>query len=275
MSETCDLVTEARKELSSHIGYQESGNNNTPFNREFGRIPGYPHDGFGYPWCHSFLSVSLKRIGMTAGVTFPYTAGCEAGVAWFKARKRFGSTPRAGAFVYFGPGGGTHVEWVEKVTDTSIVTIGGNTSGALAGQYFNGDGVYRKTISRSSSRIYGYGYPNYEEDDMPSAKEVADAVYERFSQTLPADVWAVKEGIFKAGDKIDPKTAFRQIWAYTKRADTADREILAQLKAQDVTIKTLVDALAAREVGLDPAVLIEQIREEIGKVSVRLTVADE
>ena len=149
------MVTEARK----HVGYRETGNNDTKFNRWLGQIPGYPHGGFGYPWCSSFLSYCLARSrNSTAG---PRTAGCAVGVGWFVSRKRFGATPKTGDFVYYGPGGKTHVELVTAVGPGTIKTIGGNTGGSLGGSYFNGDGVYEKTVSRSSPAIHGFGRPIY------------------------------------------------------------------------------------------------------------------
>ena len=149
------MITLAR----SQIGYRETGNNDTKYNRWLGRIPGYPHNGYGYPWCHSFLSWLLAQTGnASAG---PRTAGCAVGVAWFRQRGRYHSSPKVGDFVYYGTGGSTHVELVTAVSSSSITTIGGNTSGSLSGQYFNGDGVYQKSVSRSSSRIHCYGRPLY------------------------------------------------------------------------------------------------------------------
>jgi hypothetical protein len=147
-------------EATKHLGYRESGNNETKFNWWLGRIQGYPHNGYGYPWCHSFVSYCLwhsNNIG-----TGPRTAGCTTGVAWFKSRGRWHSTPRAGDLVYYGANGGTHVELVTAVNAGTIRTIGGNTSGSLGGNFFNGNGVYAKTVNRSSSRIHGYGRPSYE-----------------------------------------------------------------------------------------------------------------
>lgn len=150
------MIAQARK----HVGYREKGSNDTKFNRWFGKIPPYPHGGYGYPWCHSFLSYCLAHSRNTGAG--PHTAGCESGVAWFRARARLRSTPRVGDFVYYGAGGGTHVELVTMVAQTTIVTIGGNTSGSLGGDYFNGDGVYEKPVKRSASKIYGYGRPAYQ-----------------------------------------------------------------------------------------------------------------
>jgi hypothetical protein len=149
------MIAEARK----HLGYRESGKNDTKFNRWLGQIGGYPHEGYGYPWCSSFLSYCLAHSRNAAAG--PRTAGCPAGVAWFRARSRFGPAPKVGDFVYYGPGGKTHVELVTGVGPKTVRTIGGNTGGSLAGSFFNGNGVYEKTVARSSPSLYGYGRPLY------------------------------------------------------------------------------------------------------------------
>lgn len=149
------MIAEAKK----HLGYRETGTNDTKFNRWLGSIPGYGHGGFGYPWCHAFISYCLAHSD-NAGAG-PKTAGCLAGVAWFKKQNRFVSEPKVGDIVYFGQGGGTHVELVVGVGPGTIKTIGGNTSGSVGGQkFFNGDGVYEKSVKRTS-RIFGYGRPSY------------------------------------------------------------------------------------------------------------------
>lgn len=191
------------KAARGEVGYRESGTNNTKYNAWLGRIPGYPHGGFGYPWCHSFVSWCLAQGGeATAG---PRTAGCEVGVSWFKARKRFSQTPKVGDLVYYGPGGGTHVELVAAVTSTTITTVGGNTSGSLGGAYFNGNGVYEKKVSRSSSRIHGYGRPSYstappeqQEDDMPLYVSVG---IDKDQPVPPGTGWHTLEWDTESSDK--------------------------------------------------------------------------
>jgi hypothetical protein len=149
---------------TAEIGYRESGTNRTKFNNWLGSIDGTT----AYPWCASFQSWVANKAGGRANVDYPKTAGCLVAVDWFKGHGRWSTVPHVGDWVLYGPGGGTHVELVTAVTGSTITTIGGNTSGSLDGQYFNGDGVYRKQVARSSSRIYGYGRPAYasEEDDM-------------------------------------------------------------------------------------------------------------
>ena len=154
-------VSVAKKE----IGYRESGNNLTKYNKWLGKISGYPHDGYGYPWCASFQSWIVEQAGGKPGVDAPRTAGCAVAVSWFRSRGRFygrTSTPKVGDWVFYGSGGSEHVELVVEVSGSSIVTIGGNTTGNIGdGNYANGDAVARKTVSRSNSRIYGYGRPAY------------------------------------------------------------------------------------------------------------------
>jgi len=149
------MVAEATK----HLGYREKGENDTKFNRWLGAIKGYGSGGFGYPWCHSFVSYCLWHSdNADAG---PKTAGCASGVAWFKQHGRFSGEPHVGDLVYYGAGGGTHVELVVGVSAGSLRTIGGNTSGSVGGRaFFNGDGVSTKTVLRTS-RIFGYGHPLY------------------------------------------------------------------------------------------------------------------
>lgn len=113
-----------------------------------------------------------------------------------------------------------------------------------------------------------------EDDDMPSAKEIAEAVYDRFTHEVTDDVWAAREKILEPGQEIDPRTAFRQIWAYAKDGYHKDREILARLDAQNATIKALADALASRDASVDVDALVARIRSEIETVTVRLDVAE-
>lgn len=60
----------------SQIGYLEGslegtvkGNNNyTKYNVWNGRISGYGSDGYGYPWCHTFVSWCANQAGIGTGV---------------------------------------------------------------------------------------------------------------------------------------------------------------------------------------------------------------
>ena len=75
-----------------HLGYRETGDNDTKFNRWLGAIRGYGTGGFGYPWCHAFVSYCLWHSD-NAGAG-PRTAGCAAGVAWFSDGPLLGRAAR-------------------------------------------------------------------------------------------------------------------------------------------------------------------------------------
>lgn len=179
---------------------------------------------------------------------------------------------KPGAIIFFDWDGSNtigridHVGIVERnLGDGRVVTIEGNT----------GDACKRRV--RASNVIAGFWNPPYkqEDDDMPSAKEIADAVYERFTHEVAEGNWAEREGILAKGQKIDPKTAFRQIWAYTKDGYRCDREILARLDAQNATIRELAAALAQQDTEIDVEALVGRIEAAISNVNVRLEVGEQ
>ncbi|MER5886815.1 peptidoglycan-binding protein [Streptomyces sp. NPDC001941] len=149
------LFSEARK----HIGYAPGRRQPTKFGRWYRDT--IARDGQSYwvaaAWCQMFVSYVAYVTGNRDVI--PMTASCGSCTSWFKSRGRFGSTPRVGALVMFGAGGGDHVGFVESFTAKTITTIEGNTN--PAGNIASGMGCYRKTHSRSSSWIHGYCYPNY------------------------------------------------------------------------------------------------------------------
>jgi hypothetical protein len=151
-------AAEVRKIARNEIGYRESGVNHTKYADQVPALRWAQNQ----PWCHTWISWLFLKAN-DPGIA-PVTASCLAGVRWFKDRNQWHTTPKVGDIVYFGPGGGTHVELVVGVSSTHITTVGGNTSGSLDGEYFNGDGVYEKDVARNSGRIYGYGRPRYDTD---------------------------------------------------------------------------------------------------------------
>jgi hypothetical protein len=111
---------------------------------------GFAYCDVGVCWC--FHSAGLAD--------FPVTASCAVSVAGWKARGRWGDTPRVGAQVMFGPGGGEHTGIVGSFDATYIYTIEFNTNVSGSPE---GDGVYLKTHRRTDPYVYGYGYPAYDD----------------------------------------------------------------------------------------------------------------
>lgn len=143
----------------TQIGYKEGANNDTKYNRWNGTISGYPVDGYGYPWCHCFVSWCANQAGIPTSV-IPRTAGTSTGRSFFvnqgtyKQSKANGGSyvPKRGDIIYFGSGSSpSHVGIVASCDGSTVHTIEGNYS----------DSVGRRSIALSNSYIIGYGVPNY------------------------------------------------------------------------------------------------------------------
>lgn len=192
MANTAGLI----KILKGQVGYRETGTNHQKYSPA---VPGLEWSQ-NQSWCATFASWAYLKAGLRPNKDFPVTASCLAAVSWYKSHKRWTSTPHVGDQVLYGPGGGEHTEIVIGVSSTSITTIGGNTSGSLGGTYFNGDGVYQKSVARSASRIYGYGRPNFGavkatsggDDDVPYGISL-QCTSQAVKKGVPCWVWWNKE----------------------------------------------------------------------------------
>ena len=150
------MVAEARK----HLGYPRDGRRTTRSSTA-GSAPigGYPHGGFGYPWCHAFVSYCLcalrQRRRRAADGRLPRRRG------WFQQRGRFLSEPQGWRHRLLRPRR-RHARRARRRRRAKHdpddrrqhVGVGRRPT------FFNGDGVYEKTVQRTS-RIFGYGRPEY------------------------------------------------------------------------------------------------------------------
>lgn len=196
------------KIAKTQVGTHETGNNHQKYSNEVPSLEWSQNQ----PWCATFVSWLFHKA--KADSIAPCTASCLAGVDWFKKRGKFSKTPKVGDWVFYGPGGGTHVELVIAVTASTITTIGGNTSGTINGKYYNGDSVAQKVVYRSNSRIYGYGHPLYKVPvKVPGSKTPKPPAHKPFpgrilKLTNPymhgSDVKWVQEQLNKRGYKLDP-----------------------------------------------------------------------
>lgn len=156
------MASQARKAydvLRPQVGYKEGRDNWNKYAQETLDAHVAPYSWQNEQWCHIFQSWGGWKSGLLH-THYPNTAGCSEGVNWYRNRGWFSYYPAVGALVYFGSGGGDHVEFVYAYNSTYIYTIGGNTS--AAGSY-NSDGVYMHQIARREDKIYGYGVPAFAE----------------------------------------------------------------------------------------------------------------
>ena len=178
----------------SQIGYKEGNNlsefhgmnagsgNYTEFNWNMGDF-GSGYGGSAYPWCASFVSFALLQ-----AQTHNYTKfndicryhtgdsnyiwreiGCQ---KWREQLEKYGYirdskayggnyTPITGDLIFFGDNEShsSHIGLVVYCDGTNVYTVEGNTS--EGGYSANGNGVYFKSYSVSSTRILDYGVLPY------------------------------------------------------------------------------------------------------------------
>lgn len=144
---TSDALNDVLNQARAWIGISGTTNEATQY---------YGYNGVA--WCCIFQWSVFNKSGhgnlfMGGGKT----ASCVNVTQWYQARGKFGKTPKAGALVVYGPGGGSHIGIVESVSGTGIndyVSIEGNTGG--------GGGIAaRKQYGNRRSDVYGFCYIDY------------------------------------------------------------------------------------------------------------------
>ncbi|GAB2860318.1 hypothetical protein GCM10022221_69820 [Actinocorallia aurea] len=151
-------------EAKSQVGQAEDSSGETKFSEWYSKTDRaaetVERDGgsrAGYldaEWCNMFVSWVAEQTGMED--TVGQDAWTVAHAKWFKEEGRWGTTPKAGAIVFFNWSGEKglddiqHVGIVDHVDDDGTIhTVEGNT----------GNEVQQKV--RSADQIVGYGYPDY------------------------------------------------------------------------------------------------------------------
>lgn len=177
----------ARGELN--VRESPANSNNVKYNTWY---YGGPVSGKAYPWCMVFVQWCFHQ----AGVPLPLrTASCG---ALMRAAKKTGVWKTADyrpgdVVIYDFPGGAStdHTGIVERVTETGVIAIEGNTS--QAGSQSNGGEVCRKV--RPLRQIVGAVRPAYQEQEKeePRMDNVPSPAHKEGVE------WALKAGIL-AGD---------------------------------------------------------------------------
>lgn len=160
-----DIVEVAKTQIGYHEGSLEgttSGSNNyTKYNVWNGKISGYGSNGYGYAWCHAFVSWCANQAGIGTDIV-PKTAGTSTGRSFFVNQGTYRQSaanggsyvPQAGDIIYYGSGSSpSHVGIVSDCDGSTVYTIEGNYSNKVG----------TRAINLSNSYIIGYGVPNYKE----------------------------------------------------------------------------------------------------------------
>lgn len=149
-------ITNGRKKMVE-LALTQVGNTGEKYWRFWG------YNGFA-EWCAMFVTWVGKQNGFVDAGIIPSFQGCGTGVKWFKERNQFkmkntGYVPQPGDIIFFDyhPENSLidHVGIVEYSDGVNVYTVEGNT-GKKPNRV-----CARKTYPINSSKIYGYGIPNY------------------------------------------------------------------------------------------------------------------
>lgn len=158
--------------MTGNPGY----NNYTKFARDLDKL-GWFYNGpkNGYAWCDVFVDwCFVTAFGAEEALKLLQQpkkscgAGCYYSANYYKTKGQFHtSNPKPGDQIFFwnsAKNDVAHTGLVYEVDANYVYTVEGNTSGS-SGVVANGGGVFKKKYSRSYARIYGYGRPNYDQEN--------------------------------------------------------------------------------------------------------------
>ena len=160
--------------------------NYTKYAKEMDNLKVYNTPKNGYAWCKVFVdwcmvqSLGLKR---AKELLLGFTAGCEQFWDWYKSKGQIYNVPKRGDLVIFGDC--DHIGIVEKVANSKIYTIEGNTSNDNI-LVTNGGAVAKKSYSLNSGYIKGYCRPRYKEETTSNSSKPSQSNYtfERFVKDI-------------------------------------------------------------------------------------------
>lgn len=167
-------------------------NNYTKYARDLDNIEGfYNGKKNGYPWCDVFVDwCFVKSFGTTTALSLlcqnygSCGAGCQYSAEYYKIKGQFGTTPKIGAQIFFKNTAGVvcHTGLVYAVSNSTVYTIEGNTSNKAILDV-NGGSVAKKEYNINYSLIYGYGYPNFDEEITQNNGDFEMKTYKNGSTT--------------------------------------------------------------------------------------------
>ncbi len=136
-------------------------------------------------------------------------AGCKYSAGYYRSNKAWHAEGQVGDQIFYGTKGAeTHTGWVAGVTEKSYITIEGNADNE----------VKKKTVSKTSKKIAGFGRPNWAAADKTEEKPKEDKPKET-PTTAPVTAPKPSNGkTIKASQKAS-QTASKYAREYTVTAE--------------------------------------------------------
>ena len=180
LAEVGYLEKETNKNLDSKTA-NAGDENYTKYARDLHKAGAYNGNKNGYAWCDCFhdwahymaADKDLKLAEDTICQTGDYGAGCKYSAQYYKNKGRLYKDPEPGDQIFFYNSkrtGIAHTGIVYAVDDTYVYTVEGNTSSA-SGVVANGGAVEKKKYKLNYKRIYRYGRPKYDPEEITTTEE--------------------------------------------------------------------------------------------------------
>lgn len=166
-----------------------------------------------------YFSTDFDATAAQLQVCYDYPRGCADVIGW----DRVGVYGGIRTVTYMADRG---VRWLWQ---TYAWSSGRWDSRAHIRQYRNGVRLAGGTVDLNRATVPDYGQWG-QEDDMPTAREIADEIIERLTFTVPADSTAARLGLFAAGRRLRPANALAYGWGYAKVASWRIEEIATLLE---------------------------------------------
>ena len=199
----------------TQIGYKEGANNSNKYGKWYGAN--------NVAWCAIFVSWCANQAGIPTSIV-PKLAYVPYEYDFFAMRKEWHPRgryiPQPGDLIIYGAN--DHIGIVEKVSNSYVWTIEGNTSSG--GNVSNGEGVYRRQRALSNSWIKGYCSPAYiEEEEKPKEEEDEMKYYQTLDEipdyARPTIEEMIQKGILKGDGKgLNLSEDNMKMFVYLKRA---------------------------------------------------------
>lgn len=190
----------------------------------------YNYSKQGQEWCDGFVDwCHVKAFGVDGAL---YTlcqpeesagAGCLYSYNYYKAKGRTGTVPKLGAQAFCQQNGKiVHTGLVVAFDATTVTIVEGNASNQ----------VKKNVYKRTSSYIYRYGYPRYDEEGDVENVEV-EVIPANYGKELTVKVHQLTTG--HKGPEV--KTAQRILYARGLLTGKVDGDFGAQTKAATITLQ--------------------------------------
>lgn len=158
------------------VGYKEGSNNYNKYAADIDK--NYPDFYNGKKqnaaWCDVFVDDGMIRnygekdaLRLTCQPKGSCGAGCKYSYGYYKAKKQVGKEPKIGAQIFFGSSESkiNHTGLVVDIKGDKVYTVEGNSNNQVA----------KHTYSKTSSKIFGYGYPKYDAEPITSPNPKPEA----------------------------------------------------------------------------------------------------